>query len=185
MSMRDAELVTTTVLLDRPKRFVCEILRMPDGNEIDWYYADTPESVMVVPVTNAGDVVLVQQYRHNLKMDTLELPAGTAGSKESLETAALRELVEETGHTLDDPSILQFLGKFYALPSETNKYVNIFLATPVSATHHAEWDTEIEKYFDMGVVVMPFEKAIESIGVTIQGIETAGALMLAKARLAS
>lgn len=184
MSMRDAELVNRTVMLDKPKRFVREVLRMPDGNEIDWYYADTPESVMVVPITGAGEVILVQQYRHNLKVDTLELPAGTASSKETLEAAALRELVEETGYSLNTPAALESLGKFYALPSETNKYVHIFLATPVAETHPVEWDTEIEKYFDMKVTIMPFEKAIASIGVAIQGIETAGALMLAKARLA-
>lgn len=147
--------------------------------EIDWYYSDVPESVMVVPVTAEGNVILVKQYRHNLKADTLELPAGVTGTGESMEAAALRELVEETGHTLHDPSSLVSLGRFYALPSETNKYVNFFLATPTHSIGTAQGDTEIEKYFDMSVVEMPFEDAFAAIGQTIHGIETAGALMLA------
>lgn len=179
-NMRDAELLSKEVLLDKPKRFVCEVLRMPDGEEVDWYYSDVPESVMVVPVTASGNVILVKQYRHNLKVDTLELPAGVTTQRESSAEAALRELAEETGHTLDDPAALIRLGRFYALPSETNKYVNFFLASPVRSTGEPRWDTEIEKYFDMSTVEMPFDDALASVGHTIHGIETAGALMLAR-----
>lgn len=182
-SMRDAELVSTEVLLAKPKRFVCEMLRMPDGREIDWYYSDVPESVMVVPVTTSGSVILVKQYRHNLKSDTLELPAGVAKKDEPLEFAALRELTEETGHVLSQGAALEPLGRFYALPSETNKWVNFFLARPVIASGPAVGDTEIEKYFDMSIVEMPLGQALNAVGCTIHGIETAGALMLARQRL--
>lgn len=183
-SMRDAELISTEILLAKPKRFLCEMLRMPDGQEIDWYYLDAPESVMVVPVTISGSVILVKQYRHNLKCDTLELPAGTATKYEPLENAARRELAEETGYSLVDGAALEPLGRFYALPSETNKWVNFFLATPVISTGQALGDTEIEKYFDMNTVEMPFGQVLDEIGRSIHGIETAGALMLASKKLA-
>lgn len=182
-SMRDAELVSTEVLLAKPKRFVCEMLRMPDGLEIDWYYSDVPESVMVVPVTASGNVVLVQQYRHNLKSDTLELPAGVATKDEPLDVAALRELTEETGYVLSQDAALERLGRFYALPSETNKWVSFFLARPVIASGPAIGDTEIERYFDMSIVEMPLGQALNAVGRTIHGIETAGALMLARQQL--
>jgi 8-oxo-dGTP pyrophosphatase MutT (NUDIX family) len=100
-----------------------------------------------------------------------------------MEAAALRELVEETGHALEDPSTLISLGRFYALPSETNKYVNFFLAAPTRSIGAAQGDTEIEKYFDMSTVEMRFEDALAEIGRTIHGIETAGALMLARQHL--
>lgn len=179
-SMRDAELLSTEVLVDKPKRFVREQLRMPDGVEIDWYYADTAESVMVVPVTAAGTVILVQQYRHNLKTDTLELPAGISTAGESMAAAAQRELVEETGHALAAGVSLRPLGRLYALPCETNKWINFFLAYPVVSTGTAEWDTEIERYFDMSTVEVPFDEAIASIGTRITGVETASALMMAR-----
>lgn len=183
--MRDADLLETSVLLDKPKRFVCEILRMPDGHEIDWYYADVPESVMVVPVTDEGNVVFVRQYRHNLKSDTLELPAGVRDGDEALESAAVRELTEETGHELANSAALEPLGRFYALPSETNKWINMFLAAPVRFAASATGDTEIEKYFDMSIVELPLAEAMAEIGRSIHGIETAGALMLAQKHLAS
>jgi ADP-ribose pyrophosphatase len=182
--MRDAELLGTDVLLTQPKRFVRETLRMPDGQEIDWYYSDVPESVMVVPVTASGNVVLVKQYRYNLKLDTLELPAGTVGGGEPTAVAAARELAEETGYALPHGVRFESLGRFYSLPSETNKWVNYFLACPVVASVSPTGDTEIEKYFDMSVVEMPFAQALEAVGGVIHGIETAGALMLAAQHLA-
>lgn len=181
--MKDAELLSSEVLLAKPKRFIREVLRMPDGQEIDWYFVDTTPSVMVVPITEAGNVILVKQYRHNLKRDTLELPAGIVDRDEPTADAALRELVEETGYTLTDAGQLHPLGNFYALPSETNKYVHFYLATPVRLAGAAQGDTEIEKYFDMSTVEMPFDEAIGAMGKTIHGLETLGALLLARQHL--
>jgi len=66
-SMADAKLLKRELLLDEPKRFVREVLMMPDGFQLDWFYVDTPPSVLVVPVTLRGQLVMVSQYRHNLK----------------------------------------------------------------------------------------------------------------------
>lgn len=183
--MKDATLLSSEVLVEKPKRFVRELLRMPDGEEIEWYFADTTPSVMVVPVTKDGEVILVKQYRHNLKKDTLELPAGVVSVDEPTDAAALRELVEETGYGLAEDGSLHFLGSYYALPSETNKYVNLYLATPVEQVDVAHGDTEIEKYFDMSTVRMPFDEAISNVGSNIDGLETVGALLLAQRRMAS
>lgn len=109
-TMRDAQLVASEILLPKPKRFMRETLRLPDGHEIDWYYVDTPPSVMVVPVTAEGSLVLVRQYRHNLQSYALELPAGMISEREAPEKAALRELEEETGFTLAAQAKLHPLG---------------------------------------------------------------------------
>lgn len=178
-TMKDARLIETEVLIPEPKRFIREALVMPDGFELDWYYVDTPPSVMVVPVTSDGDLVLVRQYRHNLKAYALEFPAGTVSKGEDLAQAALRELEEETGFTLALGAELRPLGAYYSLPSETNKYTHVFVAEPVVSDGPARGDTEIEKYFDMSIVVMPFGTALKAIGDSISGTETVTALMLA------
>lgn len=181
--MKDADLLSSEVLVDKPKRFIREVLRMPDGQEIDWYFVDTTPSVMTVPVTADRQVVLVKQYRHNLKRDTLELPAGIVSAEEPTDDAALRELVEETGYTLTAEGQFYPLGGYYSLPSETNKYVHFCLATPVQLSGPAQGDTEIEKYFAMSTVTMPFDEALSQVGTTIHGLETVGALLLAQQQL--
>jgi len=182
-TMEDARLVQTEILLPKPKRFVREALVMPDGYECDWYYVDTPPSVMVVPVTAGGQLVLVRQYRYNLKSYQLEFPAGTMNETEEPAAAACRELEEETGFTLAADARLRPLGSYYSLPSETNKYTHVFLASPVTAAGPARGDTEIEKYFDMSVVLMPVEQALSGIGSTITSMETVGALMAARSEI--
>jgi 8-oxo-dGTP pyrophosphatase MutT (NUDIX family) len=163
-SMADARIIETEVLLPKPKRFVRELVQMPDGYQCDWYYVDTPPSVMIIPLTAEGDLVLVRQYRHNLKAHVLEFPAGTISDGEEPEAAALRELEEETGYSLTDGTTLQPVGTYYSLPSETNKYTHVFLASRVTLAGAARGDTEIEKYFDMSVVLIPAAEALAGIG---------------------
>jgi ADP-ribose pyrophosphatase len=182
-TMRDARLIETEILVPKPKRFVRETLVMPDGYQCDWYYVDTPPSVMVVPLTEDAQLVLVRQYRHNLKSYQLEFPAGTMHHTEDPQDAALRELAEETGFTPTAGTSLRPLGSFYSLPSETNKYTHVFLASPVVQAGPARLDTEIEKYFDMSVVLLPVAEALNGIGTGITSMETVGALMAARAEL--
>jgi ADP-ribose pyrophosphatase len=54
--------------------------------------------VNVVPITEDGQVVLVRQHRYGIDLDTLEVPGGAVDPGEEPETAALRELREETGY---------------------------------------------------------------------------------------
>lgn len=70
----------------------------------DWEYtsrANASGVVILVPVTDDGRLVLVEQYRTPVRSLVVELPAGLVGdlddSDESLITAAKRELLEETG----------------------------------------------------------------------------------------
>ena len=124
------------------------------------YCTDTPPSVMIVPVTADGNLVLVRRY---LKARVLEFPAGTVSNGEQAEAAALRELEEETGyaHAHADGAALRPMGAYYSLPSETNKYPHVFLASPVVPAGDATGDTEIEKYFDMSVVLVPGRRRAE------------------------
>jgi len=70
-----------------------------------WEYAYRTNAsgvVVIVPVTDAGELVLVEQYRIPVKSRVLELPAGLVGDNgdadEAFEIAAHRELIEETGY---------------------------------------------------------------------------------------
>lgn len=69
-----------------------------------WEYAERTHgngmAVIIIAVTPAGDVLLVEQLRMALGKRTIEMPAGLVGDEsgeDTLEAAARRELVEETG----------------------------------------------------------------------------------------
>lgn len=53
--------------------------------------------VIMVAITPSGNVILERQFRPPVGRDVIELPAGLVESSESMETAAKRELIEETG----------------------------------------------------------------------------------------
>jgi ADP-ribose pyrophosphatase len=180
VSMQDARIAETAVIVAAPKRFVRERVEMPDGYTTDWFYVDTPPSVLVVPVTAAGNLVMVRQYRHNLKRHVLEFPVGVVEDGEGIEEAALRELLEETGYRRAEGCRLQSLGAFYSLPSETNKYTHAFIAEAVEQAGAAQGDAVIERYFDMEVTEISLDEALMSVGADICGMEAVAVLSLAR-----
>lgn len=58
-----------------------------------------PGSVVVLPVFPDGRILLIQQYRYATRQFLWELVAGRIDEGESVEKAAARELLEETGYT--------------------------------------------------------------------------------------
>jgi ADP-ribose pyrophosphatase len=71
-----------------------------------WEYVERVNArgaAFIVAVTEAQEIVLVEQYRVPLHRRCIELPAGIIGDEaafadEAVEAAALRELEEETGY---------------------------------------------------------------------------------------
>jgi len=75
-----------------------------------WEYVVRPNAsgvVVIVGVTPDGRLVLVEQFRAAVRARVVELPAGLVGDSaaadgESMESAAHRELIEETGYAADE-----------------------------------------------------------------------------------
>jgi len=78
-----------------------------------WEFAtrtNASDVAVMVPVTDQGEVVLIEQYRIPVNARVIELPAGLVGDlddpDEAIEEAARRELVEETGYAASRMSLL-------------------------------------------------------------------------------
>lgn len=67
------------------------------ATEQRFYAIAAADYVCVVPVTAAGEIVLVRQYRPAIERDSIELPSGHVDDGETPEAAAARELLEESG----------------------------------------------------------------------------------------
>ena len=98
-----------------------------------WEFAvrNTPRpAVGIVAVTDAGNVVLVEQHRPPVDRTVIELPAGLSGDiagneDESLLDAAQRELLEETGYAAGRWTELV---SGYSSPGLTDESLTLFLA---------------------------------------------------------
>jgi 8-oxo-dGTP pyrophosphatase MutT (NUDIX family) len=107
-----------------------ERVELPNGTVIPEYWVNEYAPwVNVVALTADDRVVLVRQYRHGLGQVHYEIPAGTTDPGEtSLEEAARRELLEETGYGGGRWSPLTTLS---ANPALQNNLAHTFLAEGV------------------------------------------------------
>jgi 8-oxo-dGTP pyrophosphatase MutT (NUDIX family) len=74
-------------------------VQLPGGGVVEEYYVwEYPTWINTVAITKNCQVVLIRQYRYALGQVHYEIPAGTTDPGDrSLEAAAQRELLEETG----------------------------------------------------------------------------------------
>jgi len=126
---------------------VVESITTAKGGKIDMEVVRHPGSVVLIPMPNDREVVLVRQYRHAIGRAAWELPAGTLKPNEEPKTAAARECHEEIGLV---PSRLEPLGAFFPTPGYCDEEMNFYKATGLReprADEKAEQDEDedIEK----------------------------------------
>jgi 8-oxo-dGTP pyrophosphatase MutT (NUDIX family) len=109
-----------------------------DGNPMrEAFTFECPDWSAVVPVTEAGEFVLVRQYRHGVDGPTLEIPGGIVDEGQDPGSSALRELREETGY---GGGTLVSLGATRANPAIQSNQFHMFLARNVRPIGPTEFD---------------------------------------------
>jgi ADP-ribose pyrophosphatase len=96
-----------------------------------WEYVGRARGIRaaVIVAIDDGHVLLVEQYRVPLGRACLELPAGLVGdhdAEEAIETAAARELEEETGYAA---AHIDLIGEFASSPGMVSETFNLVRAT--------------------------------------------------------
>jgi ADP-ribose pyrophosphatase len=128
-----------------------ESITLPRGDRLEAEIIRHPGSVVLIPVTERGDVVLVRQYRPAVGRSAWELPAGSLKRDEAPESAAIRECHEETGLI---PTAVTPLGAFYPTPGYCDEEMHFYLATGLRAP--GAGDPEAQQDADEDIETRPF-----------------------------
>ncbi len=102
---------------------------------------ECPDWCNVVAVTEAGEVVLVWQYRFGTDAMSLEVPGGVVDPGEAPIEAARRELREETGYEAESFELLSVVEPNPAL--QGNRCWT-YLARGAKLAHETDWDADEE-----------------------------------------
>ena len=131
-------------------------INLPNGARGFREYIKHIGAVAVLPLTDAGEVICVRQYRYAVGQVTTEIPAGKLDSPDEDPTAAaLRELREETGACC---KCLTYLGTYLASPAILDERINLYLARDLD---FGKIDPDDDEFID--VVRVPLAKMVESV----------------------
>ncbi len=131
-------------------------INLPNGGTSMREYCKHNGAVAVVPLTDDGCVVCVRQYRYALGRVTLEIPAGKFDFiGEDHESAALRELREETGYTTDH---LTPIGNLSTSPALLTEIIYMYLAEHMTP---GETDPDDDEFLEL--VEIPLDELVDMI----------------------
>jgi ADP-ribose diphosphatase len=153
----------------------------PDGEVHQRYVVRHPGAVVVVPIEDDGEhVLLVRQYRAAIDGDVLEVPAGKRDvDGEPPEATAHRELEEEIGHRA---RTLVPLAEFYNTPGFCDEYTYLYAA--VGLDRLAQRNTQTAEEAEMQVMRIALADVPAMIDAReIVDAKTIIGLMLARAHL--
>ncbi len=134
-----------------------DIVKTADDEEVEYTYIEHPGSIIIIPLFSNGEVLLVDQYRYPIRMNSIEFPAGGINKGESPEAAANRELIEETGYSSAD---LSRLGEFYTSNSLTDERIEVYLARDL---HETDTPAEGDEKFKIRIIKEHYSKLVNDI----------------------
>lgn len=100
---------------------------------------EAADAVVVLPLLDNGDVVLIRNERFAVGDTLWELPAGTVEPGESPDACAPRELEEETGYRADR---VEKLAEFFPSPGFCTELLHAYRATGLTHVGQSLDDTE-------------------------------------------
>ena len=147
-----------------------ENVTLDNGVTVDIDTIRHPGASAIVPLTDAGSVVLIRQYRHSVGGYIWEIPAGTLNPDEDPEACAARELIEETGYAA---GAWRRLGEITPVPGYSDERIHLFLATDLTPAVQRLDADEL-----LAVHEFPFDRAAAMIASgEIQDAKTICALL--------
>ena len=116
-----------------------DTVQVPNGNVVKWDFIGHRGAAAMLAVREDGKLLMVRQWRNALDRYTLQIPAGGRNSvDEPTETAAARELEEETGYKAGK---LEWLMNVNTTVAFCNEFIGIYVARDlIPARQHLDED---------------------------------------------
>jgi len=142
-----------------------------DGHIVEAFHViELTDWVTVIPLTVAGNVVLVREYRHSAGVFTIGLTGGVSDPGELVwESVGARELSEETGYTARE---MHHVGTCYPNPATQNNRLHYYLALGCTQTDGQSLDPNEE----IEVLEMPYAEFLDYGALEVQHALHAAAL---------
>ncbi|HJU24230.1 MAG TPA: acylphosphatase [Casimicrobiaceae bacterium] len=119
------EQVYRGVLLDARR----DRVQLPDGGKTVREYIVHPGAVLMIPLRDDGRMIVERQFRYPHNRSFVEFPAGKLDPGEGALDTAVRELIEETGHTAQ---VWTRLGMIHPVISYSTEAIEIYEARGLS-----------------------------------------------------
>lgn len=112
-------------------RFDVHSLEIPGkaGKKVKRDVVVHPGAVLILPLLDNENLVMIRNERFAVGQNLWELPAGTLEPKESPENTAKRELIEETGY---QAGVIKPLNYYFTSPGICNEVMYAFVASDLS-----------------------------------------------------
>jgi 8-oxo-dGTP pyrophosphatase MutT (NUDIX family) len=132
-----------------------------DGDALVRDYIEHPGAVAVLPMNDAGEVLLIKQYRHPVGMDLWEIPAGLLDVEgEDFVVGAARELAEEADLVAAEWNVLV---DFFNSPGSSSEAIRIYLARGLSDVPGHELHVRTDEEAEIELHWTPLEDAVTSV----------------------
>ena len=156
---------------------------MPDDELAERDVVIHPGAVAVLALDDAGQVLLIRQYRHPVRRLLWEIPAGLRDvSGEPAWATARRELLEEAGYRAGDWRVL---ADYYTSPGFSTERLRVFLARDLEFVPEAERDFVPEaEEAELVSAWLPLDEAVRKVfaGDLHNGVAALGVLAAYAAR---
>lgn len=124
-------------------------------------FVDHPGAVAVIALDDADRVLLIQQYRHPVRMELWEPPAGLRDvDGEAPHVTAARELEEEADLRA---GTWHLLAQFRNSPGGSNEEILVYLARDVSEVPEAERFTREDEEAGIVPLWVPLDEAVDAV----------------------
>lgn len=129
MNLREESVYSITKYTSKIFDLEHHIVRLPNGQESTRDVIKHNGGVVIIPLLNKEELVLIKQFRYAMQEELIEFPAGRLELNEDPKEAGLRELKEETGYTAGN---LEYLGQVYPAPGFCTEILYYYLATDLT-----------------------------------------------------